>query len=443
MENTQQHFSLGYVLGGLGLLIGFILILYLYDSSHFQFAQQKPTRIYFADNISKAHEKLINQFNQIHKGSIEVVPINLPFTKFSTNERKEILARSLRSKSNRIDIFAVDVIWVPRFAKWAEPLEKYFPTTERSKLLPQALVSCYHSKKLVGIPFYLDIALMYYRKDLLRRFPNSSEVEKRVKQGITWEELIQLQQEFPSKGHPFYLFPAKNYEGLVCSFIDILASQNGSIFQGDSVQLYSPEAIRTLQLLVDLIQRYRITSPVITAFDETDVYHYALETDAIFFRGWPAITRQYQSTFEPFLLQKLSHVGLAPLPHFNGGKPTAVFGGWNLMLSRFSAHKKEALEFMRYVLSEDSQELMYIEGEYLPVLKNVYNNNDFNQRFPLLKIFRKMFRYGVHRPYVYNYTKISDVIAYYTHKAIRGEISVPEALQEATRVINSKEVLIR
>src|SRR5512140_3173445 len=80
--------------------------------------RQEPTRVYFADNISKAHRVIIAEFNKRHAGSIEVVPVDLPFDKFSTNERKELLARSLRSKSDKIDIFAVDLIWVPRFARW-------------------------------------------------------------------------------------------------------------------------------------------------------------------------------------------------------------------------------------------------------------------------------------------------------------------------------------
>jgi multiple sugar transport system substrate-binding protein len=33
-------------------------------------------------------------FNSRNKGRIEVVPVNLPFEKFTTNERKELLARS-------------------------------------------------------------------------------------------------------------------------------------------------------------------------------------------------------------------------------------------------------------------------------------------------------------------------------------------------------------
>ena len=64
-------------------------------------------RIYFADNISPALQSLIDRFNQNYQGQIEVVPINLPFSKFSTNERKELLARSLRSKSDLIDVYNI------------------------------------------------------------------------------------------------------------------------------------------------------------------------------------------------------------------------------------------------------------------------------------------------------------------------------------------------
>ena len=69
-------------------------------------------KIYFVDHISAAHQKVIDKFNEKYKGQIEVVAINLPFVKFSTNERKELLARYLRSKSDRIDIFSVDQIWL-------------------------------------------------------------------------------------------------------------------------------------------------------------------------------------------------------------------------------------------------------------------------------------------------------------------------------------------
>lgn len=105
------------------IIVGILTILgYLFTKKTAP-ATNIPARIYFADNISIAHEALIKRFNETYRGEIEVIPVNLPFSKFSTNERKELLARSLRSKSDLIDVFAVDLIWVPRFAKWCEPLD--------------------------------------------------------------------------------------------------------------------------------------------------------------------------------------------------------------------------------------------------------------------------------------------------------------------------------
>lgn len=49
--------------------------------------ERSPVKIFFADNISAAHRQVIARFNAIHRGRIEVVPVDLPFTKFSTNER--------------------------------------------------------------------------------------------------------------------------------------------------------------------------------------------------------------------------------------------------------------------------------------------------------------------------------------------------------------------
>ena len=110
---------------GTNLLIGFLvvviiaLVFFWFTPADINLKSDNHiTEIYFADNISIAHQALIDRFNLEYKNKIKVIPINLPFTKFSTNERNELLARTLRSNSSRIDVFSVDLIWVPRFAIW-------------------------------------------------------------------------------------------------------------------------------------------------------------------------------------------------------------------------------------------------------------------------------------------------------------------------------------
>ncbi|MCD6205288.1 MAG: hypothetical protein J7L22_06465, partial [Candidatus Marinimicrobia bacterium] len=63
------------------------LIFNLISLNKDRFITKKPTRLYFADNMSAAHLKIIDNFNKLYAGSIEIIPIDLPFSKFTTNER--------------------------------------------------------------------------------------------------------------------------------------------------------------------------------------------------------------------------------------------------------------------------------------------------------------------------------------------------------------------
>ena len=110
------------------IVIELYLVIPIYKSSK---GKKSVTEIYFATNISNAHLKIIHEFNEINKGQIKVIPVDLPFKTFNTNERKELLTRSLRNKSDRMDIFEVDLIWVKRFAKWCMPLTDYFSQEEQ------------------------------------------------------------------------------------------------------------------------------------------------------------------------------------------------------------------------------------------------------------------------------------------------------------------------
>lgn len=400
-------------------------------------------KIYYADNISPAHEILIDRFNRAFEGEIEVVPVNLPFTKFSTNERKELLARTLRSKSDKIDLFTVDIIWVPRFAKWSQPLDPYFSQSFREQIIDHVLESCYFDGHFMAMPHYTDIGMMYYRTDLIGKLPHSEEIIRKIKKSISWTELIQLKSQFQKIGikNPLYIFPAKNYEGLICSFYECLASQNKSFFEKGELNLNTPQARRSLQLLVDLTNKYQITPNITSRFDEYLGYLFALQNDAVFVRGWPGLLEHYTDIIAD--TSDFRYLDKAALPHFEDGRPAFVYGGWNFMVSKFSRNQDAAVKFIRFALSEENQKLLFETGGYIPVNRVVYQDSAFLAQNPDLLYYYELFKHGVHRPFLENYTKISDVISYYVHQAIKNEISVEDALLKATDLINSEKVLIK
>jgi len=402
----------------------------------------KPRRIYYVDNISAAHRQLITGFNQKFKGKYELMGIDLPFSKFSTNERKEILTRSLRGHSSQIDVFAIDLIWGSKFVKYAEPLGHRFLKSELDQLNPESLVSCFSDNQLVAIPLYLDIGFLYYRKDLLPRSSAAQSDLTRLNSGLTWPEFQDVLASYKNSQDPVFLFAAKNFEGLLCIFYELVGEKElNRMFALPRVRLTTPQAEAALRLMHEMIYKNRFTPESVTRRDEYTIYTQSLSGNAVFFRGWPGLLTQHQHLFTDSVRAAL--IGTAPVPHVPGENRAGVYGGWNLMISRFSKNKDGAVEFLRYAMEKENQKMMYLLGGYLPANNSIFNDQAFLAEHPELSHLRQILANGIHRPYREDYTRISDVLSFYLHQALTNQISIEQALRQAEQDINTNQPVIR
>lgn len=429
-----------YVIISTILVTIFMLIIYVFPTYNVnERLAGKAVKIYFADNISPAHKKVIDLFNKEYKGQIEVIPIDLPFDKFSTNDRKELLTRYFRSKSDRIDVFSVDQIWVPRFTRWAIPLNNYFTKDERNLILKYPLKSCYYNDTLYAIPLYLDIALMYYRKDLIGKLPNAKQIEKRLSKSITWEELMSLQKKF--KNNPLFIFQADDYEGLMCIYTEILANMNGKLMEGDSLLLKTPKAQKALRFLSDLVNKYNISPKDVVRFKEDDSYRYFLKNNGIFLRGWTGLFKN-NVVGNNYLYLK-NDIAEVPTPHLEGSRPVSVFGGWNLMISKFSTKIPESITFIKFLMSEEAQKILFHVGGYIPINNKIYADSLFLKENPDLIFDMHLVKNGIYRPFSVKYTNVSDVVSYYLNLCIKGKLTPHDALYQADKELNSKSILLK
>jgi multiple sugar transport system substrate-binding protein len=417
---------------GLGIfsIAALFYVLVVYFISHR--APKTVTEIYFADRMTEAHYTLIDRYNAVHAGSVKVIPVNFPNSDFSTDARKEILARSLRGEDDAIDLLAVDVIWVHRFAKWCEPLGKYFNEQERKRINETGLQACYHEGELLAIPLDLVMGVMYYREDLLKNNPYGRTIIEDVKRGMTWQQFLQMRTKLNWKG-PYYTYPAADFEGLICSYIEILMSLRRDYFETVGFRFDTPEAKEALQLLVDLIHRYHVTPPIVSNFTEVPSYEYFIKNDGLFIRGWTSYEKDFTSYPE-----KEKYLRKAPIPYLANGKPTSMFGGWNLMMSKATTKKDAVADFMKYLLSDEAQEIFYVQSGYYPVIKSFYYDSLYLKRYPEIQIIRELMSQGVHRPVQENYTKYSKIMARYFSLAIIGKISVEQALRRVHASIESE-----
>ena len=58
-----------------------------------------------------------------------------------------------------------------------------------------------------------------------------------------------------------------------------------------------------------------------------------------------------------------------------------------------------------------------------------------------MKTILEILSWSKHRPFLKNYTQISEILANNFHKALRREISVDEALRKANREISKKNMI--
>ncbi len=433
MIRIKQKWGLSFL-----LILSFIYIFIFFLRSNSN--SEGIKEIYFADRLTAAHRILIEKYNIENEGKIKVVPIDFSNFDFSTNERKELLARSLRGRGDGIDLMAVDVIWVQRFAKWCEPLDKYFTAKEQNELLDLTMESCYFEGDLVAVPLDIVQGIIYYREDLIKQLDKTGEINNALQNNITWSDFIKLGEKLNSK-YPFYIFPAADYEGFICVYMEILLGLEPDYFKIHGFNFNTQSAKKSLNFLVDLIHSYKLTPGIVTKFSEVPSYDYFIKNDGLFIRGWQSYDKDFLEN--PFDIEKEKNLKKMAMPSFAEGKPVSIFGGWHLMIPKFSDKKKEVIHFIKYLISESSQEIFYREAGYNPVIKKFYSDDKYLKKYPEIVKLKEIYNTGAHRPAHIEYTKYSKIMSHYFTLALDKSISVEEALNSATQDIISDEMLVK
>ncbi|NQS90617.1 ABC transporter substrate-binding protein, partial [Patescibacteria group bacterium] len=281
---------------------------------------------------------LIRKFEQTHP-AIQVKFVEMPGPNYST-EIHQYLITTLAAKAGDIDVFTIDCIWFPEFgeAGWLLPLDEYFSETEKAEYFRGAVETVSYKGQLVGIPWYLDAGMLYYRKDLLGKYG--------FKPPETWNELIDQTQiivknENGSKLQGF-IWQARQAEVLVCDLVSFLGSDGAVLDKDGNVVIDNKYGLRTAQLMYDLIHKYKITPPEVNTYDEEPSRRVFTSGDALFLRNWSYVWNIAQDPQESKVVGK---IGVVPIPHFEGSGSASCLGGYQYGINKHSRFPDQAVEF--------------------------------------------------------------------------------------------------
>jgi trehalose/maltose transport system substrate-binding protein len=265
----------------------------------------------------------------------------------TTLDQLDLVRRLLRQGSSSPDVNGVDVIWPEILGEELADLKPYL-ATELAAINADVVASYTIKGKLVAVPYHSDLGVLFYRKDLLRRYGYRAPPR-------TWDELeqmsVKIQQGERARGQKDFwgfLWPGAAGEGLTCNALEWQISEGGGrIIEADgTISVNNPDAIRSWQRAAHWIGW--ISPPRVTSLQEWDAINDYYAGTSAFFRGW---ARSYLTSVRD--VQSIrDRIGITSIPAGSNAQ-VATLGGFGLGLSRSSKHSAEALQLIRFLVHRE------------------------------------------------------------------------------------------
>ncbi|MGB5110383.1 MAG: ABC transporter substrate-binding protein [Mycobacterium sp.] len=408
-------------------------------------------------------------------GRFTIEQVSLP--KGADDQRLQ-LARRLTGNDKSLDVMALDVVWTAEFAEagWALPLSDD-PAGEAesdaaANTLPGPLETAKWQDKLYASPITTNTQLLWYRADLMLSPPT------------TWDQAVAEATRLHASGGPSWIaVQGKQYEGLVVWFNTLLQSAGGQVLSddGETVTLTdTPEhraaTVKALQIIKDVATAPG-ADPSVTQTDEGTARLALEQGKAALEVNWPFVLPSMLENAvkggveflplndDPALAGAINDAGtfaptdeqfdtayeasekvfgFAPYPGIIDGEPARVtLGGLNLAVSKNTQHKAEAFEAIRCLRNVENQRYTSVEGGLPAVRASLYDDPEFQKKYPQYDIIRQQLTNAAVRPATPVYqsvsTRISATLAPITE--IDPESTADELAEQVQKAIDGKGLI--
>jgi trehalose/maltose transport system substrate-binding protein len=338
-----------------------------------QFSSQKLT--YYGDSVgigAQLDQALAKRFTQDTGIQVKVVPKPQAGT-----DAYQAFLRFFQAQSADLDVLMLDVIWPGAFAPHLLDLSSKLGT-EAKQHYPNIIQNDTVNGKLVALPWFADVGILYYRTDLLKKYGYSAPPQ-------TWDELQQQAtkimngEKASNPNFTGFVFQGSAYEGLTCDALEWLASTGGGqIIENNKVTVNNPQATTTLNMVKGWVGT--ITPRGVTTFQEDDARNVFQGGNAAFMRNWPYA---YAAAKQGSPIQNTFDAGA--LPAASGQPHVGTVGGWQLGVSKYSKNQDAGVEFVRYMAGPDVQAWRAVVGTFLPTIQSVAAMPAVVQAQPFLK----------------------------------------------------------
>jgi len=396
-----------------------IIALALLTVGYLSNKKSQTVTLQFYSHANPVSNDIIEAFEEKNP-TIDIIKVDIP----KHEDRLGFIQRAIDDPTKPVDIIDTDIVWTYSLAKnnRVTAIDSYFTNAELNNFFSSALEGNIVDDKLYGVPYRTDTGILYYRKDLLNEYNQ--------KVPTTYKELIQVYKNISEHEDIYGLggswYP---YEGLTCNAMELLWSYGGDLdtesrHDGNIIDTDENRyAFKKMKALVD----EGLTHPNIFELKSKQLREEFFAGNLLFMRDWPA---GWHKIVESNKLSVEEQVGITYLPLGTpDGDNSGALGGWQLMVSETSRHKKESIEFIKFFTNYENNKKLTLGMSYLPVRHDLYNDSEVISDIPFIKRNVKLFSNARHRPFHENYVSFSQIYIDNVSKYLKGEVTLDEFLK--------------
>jgi trehalose/maltose transport system substrate-binding protein len=343
----------------------------------------------------------------------------------SATEKLALYRQLFAAKSGDIDVVQIDTVWPGLLKDHLTDLKPYSKGIE-AEHFPAIVANNTVNGKLLGMPWYTDAGVFYYRKDLLARYkqpvPNTWQEFSAIAKLIQTAERARGNSDF----HGF-MFQGKADEGLTCQALEWIAGSGGGqvLSSSGEITVRNKEAAAALDMAASWIGNI---SPLgVLNHEPEDSRGVFQNGNALFMRNWPYAWALMQKDDSPVK----DKVGIAPMPGLQAGGGRSAVGGWQLGVSRYSQHPELAADLVMYMTSAAVQRERAIAGAFNPTRPSLYQDKQVIAANPHMPALTGIIAQGVIRPSTVTglkYPQVSQSVWYAAHDVMSGRMNGEEAV---------------
>ena len=362
-------------------------------------------------------------------GTAYEVAIEVVKSPATTGERLDAFRELLETEADDVHLLEVDIGWVGDLAEHLVDLSD-FPEVEAvvPSHFPAIVESNTAAGRLVGLPLFADVGLLYYRTDLLTKYSFNDPPS-------TWAELetmaTAIQEGERADGNADfwgYVWQGADYEGLTTNALEWVHSNGGGqiVEPAGVVSIDNPKAVEALERAAGWVGT--ISPDDVTTFGEEDSRSVWHQGNAAFMRNWPyaiALT-------EGGALAGNFSVTRLPAGTADGAGPTGTLGGWQLAVNRYAPNADVAVDVALFAADYENQLARALAGGYMPTIPDVYEDPALlASDFDWLPLLRPSLESAVARPSTVTapqYAAVSEAFYTAVHEVLVGAQTATNAL---------------